>query len=130
MASTPTNSMDTTLNSSLAHPGMIHQVLVAAAVLQEREPLANHVVRNVPESGAVIARNTQEGSLAIDQWRCLPHARRLSLTSTTPSRVYKRARQPTAVEYSQRQQSTLSSPLLLQEELWPCRRFWPYCRQS
>ena len=61
------NSSDTTLNSSFARLGMIHQGLVAAAISNKREPLADQVVHNVPEKGTTIAGQSHEGGLAIHQ---------------------------------------------------------------
>ena len=53
--SSPSNSSDTTLDSSSTPPDMTHQVLVASAISHEREQLADHVVSNALERGATIA---------------------------------------------------------------------------
>ena len=95
-----------------ALPGMIHQVLAAA----------DHMARNIPESGQAIAGNSREGGIAIDPGRGLTSTIRLPLTSPTPFCVTKQAQQPAAAEYSQRQPSVLPSPpssgeLALQEVL-------------
>ena len=112
---------------------MIHDVLVAASIDHEGDQLADCVVCNVPERGQTIAGNSHEGGLAIDPGRGLSSTVGLPLTSPTPSRVYKCARQPAAAEYSRRQHSALPSPppsgeLALQEilALMPARLLPPY----
>ena len=117
-ASSPLNSSDTALNSSSVSLGMIHRVLMAMAINHEKEPLADHLVCNVPERGATNAGNGRERVLLLTRGgaRLLPS--RLPLTSPTHSWVYKCTRQPAVAEFNQQQ-----LPLLLQEVPSPFRRF-------
>ena len=95
---------------------------MAASIGHEGDQLADHVVRNMHERGQAIAGNSCEGGLATDPGRGPTSTAGPPLTSPTPLRVYKCARQPAAAEYSKRQHPTLPSPpssgeLTLQEIL-------------
>ena len=89
---------------------MIHQVLVAAPTAHEEGQLADQVELSIPKRGQAIAGNSRKGGLAIDPGRGPTTTVRPSLTSLTPSRVYKLAQQPRMAEYSQQQRSALPSP--------------------
>ena len=63
----PSYSTDTALNSSSAHPGMIHQVLVAASIAHKGGQLADHVVRNIPRGVRPLLVLVMKGVLLLTQ---------------------------------------------------------------
>ena len=103
---------------------MIDKIYVAAPIVLEGSQLDNmyQVASNMHERGQPIAGNCLERGLAIDSERGPTSTVRPSLTSPTPSCIYKRAQQPRMAEFPQWQSSPLPSPpshgvLALQEVL-------------
>ena len=137
-APSPSYSADTTLILPTGLPGMIHQVYIATPIAFKGGQLDNKVASNIHVRGHPIAGNCSEEDLAINHGGggggggSSTSTVRPSLTSPTPSRVYKRAQQPRTTECSQQQYSALPSPscgkIALQEVLsiMPKRLLPPY----